>query len=210
MVLLYESQAETGDSYTVIIGGDKYENDLLIKYGFPELNWLWFHVDQYPSAHVYLCLQEHQKWSGDLAALDIPHEVMEDCLQICKSGSSQAKKLPQCQIICTPRSNLRKNRFMKPGEVSFKTQRYVKRLQAYGRNEEALERLRKTRLEMKENVEKHLHEAYLKHDSRYISRCIKEYAETFAEQSRQQRSARKLQKKLRKEARDWGMDSSSD
>lgn len=36
------------------MGRDKYENEDLIKYGFPED--VWFHVDNLSSAHVYLRL----------------------------------------------------------------------------------------------------------------------------------------------------------
>lgn len=36
------------------MGRDKYENEELIKYGWPED--LWFHVDKMSSAHVYLRL----------------------------------------------------------------------------------------------------------------------------------------------------------
>uniref|UniRef100_A0A0K0D873 Coiled-coil domain-containing protein 25 n=1 Tax=Angiostrongylus cantonensis TaxID=6313 RepID=A0A0K0D873_ANGCA len=38
------------------MGVDKYENEELIKYGWPED--VWFHVDKVSSAHVYLRLPE--------------------------------------------------------------------------------------------------------------------------------------------------------
>ncbi|KAG9336216.1 hypothetical protein JZ751_002563 [Albula glossodonta] len=38
--------------YTIYMGKDKYENEDLIKYGWPED--IWFHVDKLSSAHVYL------------------------------------------------------------------------------------------------------------------------------------------------------------
>ena len=36
-------------------GGDKYENEDLIKWGWPED--VWFHVDKHSSAHIYLRLK---------------------------------------------------------------------------------------------------------------------------------------------------------
>jgi len=40
----------------VYMGKDKYENEDLIKYAWEED--IWFHVDNYSSAHVYLRLKE--------------------------------------------------------------------------------------------------------------------------------------------------------
>ena len=40
------------ERYTVYMGKDKYENEELLKYGWPED--VWFHVDSFSSAHVYL------------------------------------------------------------------------------------------------------------------------------------------------------------
>ncbi|KAL7580926.1 hypothetical protein ACA910_005745 [Epithemia clementina (nom. ined.)] len=38
--------------FTIYMGKDRYENEDLIKYGWPED--VWFHVDDLSSAHVYL------------------------------------------------------------------------------------------------------------------------------------------------------------
>jgi predicted ribosome quality control (RQC) complex YloA/Tae2 family protein len=40
----------------VYMGKDKYENEDLIKFAWEED--IWFHVDNYSSAHVYLRLKE--------------------------------------------------------------------------------------------------------------------------------------------------------
>lgn len=40
------------DGLVVYMGKDKFENEELLKYGFPED--VWFHVDDLSSAHVYL------------------------------------------------------------------------------------------------------------------------------------------------------------
>jgi len=38
------------------MGKDKFENEELLKYGFPED--IWFHVDNFSSAHVYLRMKK--------------------------------------------------------------------------------------------------------------------------------------------------------
>ena len=44
------------------MGKDKYENEDLIRYGFPED--VWFHVDNLSSAHVYLRMNRGEKVRG--------------------------------------------------------------------------------------------------------------------------------------------------
>ena len=53
--------------YTIYMGRDKYENESLIAYGWPED--LWFHVDKLSPAHAYLRCRRtwgstrcHQRW----------------------------------------------------------------------------------------------------------------------------------------------------
>lgn len=67
------------DRYTIYMGRDKYENEDLIKYGWPED--LWFHVDKMSSAHVYLRLPP-----GD-GIDEIPKEIVEECSQLTKANS---------------------------------------------------------------------------------------------------------------------------
>lgn len=54
------------------MGRDKYENEELIKYGFPED--VWFHVDNYSSAHVYLRLKR-----GETIDTIPPNILIEMC-----------------------------------------------------------------------------------------------------------------------------------
>ncbi|KAL0330763.1 UNVERIFIED_CONTAM: Coiled-coil domain-containing protein 25 [Sesamum angustifolium] len=80
MVFYFKARPEAGD-YTIFMGLDKYENEELIKYGFPED--VWFHVDKMSSAHVYLRLNKGQTID------DIPEGVLEDCAQLVKANSIQ-------------------------------------------------------------------------------------------------------------------------
>ena len=57
--------------YTIYMGRDKYENESLIAYGWPED--LWFHVDKLSSAHVYLRLPP------DVGFDEVPPALVEEC-----------------------------------------------------------------------------------------------------------------------------------
>jgi len=88
--------------WTIWLGKDKYENDELIKWGWPNDVWcveifppfdpsltavLRFHVDDLPSAHAYIRLPE------DVTIDTIPEDVMEDCCQLVKNNSIQGALL---------------------------------------------------------------------------------------------------------------------
>ncbi|CCE93700.1 Jlp2p TDEL_0G03330 [Torulaspora delbrueckii] len=155
MVYFYDSAPlGVARKYQLVTGKDKFENDMLIKWGYKELNYVWFHADKYSSGHVYLKLQHDEK-----SLEEVPPEVINDCLQLCKSMSIQGNKMNQCTIIHTPWTNLRKNKFMKPGEVSFKSLQRVRRMESFARDQPLLNRLTKTRVELAENVEEILHHA---------------------------------------------------
>ncbi|KAH3900969.1 Jlp2p SCDLUD_002432 [Saccharomycodes ludwigii] len=145
MVYFYQSLHEenTTHPYWLITGKDKFENDLLIKYGYRESNMIWFHADKYSSGHIYLKLHDKDKGIDD-----IPKDVLLDVLQLCKSSSIHGNKLPECRIIYTPWYNLKKSGTMNPGEVSFKSTRFVQRIMCYQRNQKILNRLQKTRVEV--------------------------------------------------------------
>ncbi|XP_071273379.1 coiled-coil domain-containing protein 25 isoform X15 [Agelaius tricolor] len=90
MVFYFTSNAAAA-VYTIYMGKDKYENEDLIKYGWPED--VWFHVDKLSSAHVYLRL--HQGQSMD----DIPKEVLSDCAHLVKANSIQGCKLSSVTVV---------------------------------------------------------------------------------------------------------------
>jgi predicted ribosome quality control (RQC) complex YloA/Tae2 family protein len=80
MVYYFKARPELGD-YTIYMGLDKFENEDLIKYGWPED--IWFHVDKLSSAHVYLRLHKGQTIES------ITPELLEDCAQLVKANSIQ-------------------------------------------------------------------------------------------------------------------------
>ncbi len=84
------------------MGRDKFENEELIKFSFPEDIWYCssslssflafclmygrFHVDDVSSAHVYLRLKKGQTLD------EIPPAVLEDCAQLVKANSIQGSQ----------------------------------------------------------------------------------------------------------------------
>lgn len=99
------------------MGKDKYENEELIKYGFPED--IWFHVDDLSSAHVYLRLLDDEEFE------DIPKQALDECCQLVKQNSIEGSKRDSVNIVYTPCTNLLKNSGMEIGEVGFKEKTMV-------------------------------------------------------------------------------------
>lgn len=201
MVYFYESQPSPyGDSYQIVMGKDKFENDALIKWGYKELNYMWFHADKYSSGHVYLKMKFSEK-SID----DVPDEVINDCLQLCKSESIQGNKLPECTIIITPWTNLRKNKFMNPGEVSFKTTKHLKRRQCYQRDNKVLNRLTKTRVELASDIqglETFLNVARKEKDGDFFIRFVRENRDDLILKEKQRKEEKKQKKKAKQREED--------
>ncbi|EFC44123.1 predicted protein [Naegleria gruberi] len=132
-------------SYVVYMGRDKFENEDLIKYSFPED--VWFHVDGFSSAHVYLRLHTGQTIN------DIPKEVIEDLSQLTKYNSIQGKKEPQVKVVYTMASNLKKTGDMDTGEVGFFDRKAVRHV-VIQKNKEICNRLNKTQVEKQVDFEK--------------------------------------------------------
>merc|ERR1712046_236207 len=119
-------------------GKDKFENEELLKYGFPED--IWFHVDKYSSAHVYLRLpdgtcdmsqikaKEEAKQKLIDAMESIPKKVIDEMCQLTKANSIDGCKLAQCDIVYTPYLNLKKEERMDTGQVGFKEECFRKLL----------------------------------------------------------------------------------
>lgn len=192
MVYFYESKLNEYDDspHLIVTGKDKFENDLLIKWGYKELNYMWFHADKYSSGHIYLQMKENEK-----SLSDVPDEVIMDCLQLCKASSIAGNKLPECTILITPWSNLRKNKYMKPGEVSFKATRYCQRKQCFARDNKIINRLTKTRVELFDNVEEILHDGKKSKDGLYFNNYLQRNKDKLIDEEAQRKRERKQKKK---------------
>lgn len=191
MVYFYESKpSELDEGHYIITGKDQFENDLLIKYGFREIGLVWFHADKYSSGHVYLKLLPHEK-SVD----DVQGEVLQDCLQLCKSMSIQGNKLESCHIIATPWHNLRKSKSMKPGEVSFKSTKGCKKFTCHERNQKILNRLQKTRVELID-AEPLMQQAKKDKDGEALVQIVEVHREKLIEEEKMRKHEKKMKKKI--------------
>uniref|UniRef100_A0ACB8G9D2 Coiled-coil domain-containing protein 25 n=1 Tax=Sphaerodactylus townsendi TaxID=933632 RepID=A0ACB8G9D2_9SAUR len=110
-MVFYFTSSVVPSAYTIYMGKDKYENEDLIKYGWPED--VWFHVDKLSSAHVYLRLHKGQTMD------DIPKEVLIDCAHLVKANSIQGCKMNNVNVVYTPWTNLKKTADMDVGQIGF-------------------------------------------------------------------------------------------
>lgn len=131
---------------TIYVGKDKFENEDLIKFGWEQD--VWFHVDKLSSAHVYLRLRDGQTWDA------IPQDLVVDLAQLTKANSIEGNKKDNMTVIYTPWSNLHKNNAMDVGQVSFKDQRIVKRVLVPQRENAIVNRLNKTKVEKKPDLQR--------------------------------------------------------
>uniref|UniRef100_H3C503 Coiled-coil domain-containing protein 25 n=1 Tax=Tetraodon nigroviridis TaxID=99883 RepID=H3C503_TETNG len=138
-MVFYFTSAVLDPAYTIYMGKDKYENEDLIKYGWPED--IWFHVDKLSSAHVYLRLPKGQTIN------DIPPEVLIDCAQLVKNNSIQGCKMNNISVVYTPWANLKKTGDMDVGQIGFHRQKDVKTVAVEKKINEIVNRLEKTKAE---------------------------------------------------------------
>ena len=137
MVFYFTSQFNS--EAVVYMGKDKFENEELIEFSFP--NDIWFHVEHLSSAHVYLRLDS-------ITSLDeVPKELLQEMCQLTKFNSIEGSKKKEVGIVYTFAQNLLKEADMEAGAVSFKdhkAKRYVKKV---SKNKDILNPLKKTKIE---------------------------------------------------------------
>ncbi|XP_022976647.1 coiled-coil domain-containing protein 25-like [Cucurbita maxima] len=143
MVYYFKARPDVGD-YSIFMGLDKYENEELIKYGFPED--IWFHVDKMSSAHVYVRLQKGQTID------DISEGLLEDCAQLVKANSIQGNKVNNIDVVYTPWSNLKKTASMDVGQVGFYNPKMVRTVRVEKRINDIVNRLNRTKVERKPDL----------------------------------------------------------
>ncbi|XP_044002501.1 coiled-coil domain-containing protein 25 [Aphidius gifuensis] len=136
MVFFFESDV-VQPPVTLFMGIDKHENEDLIKWGWPED--VWFHVDKFSSAHVYLRLRPGQTID------DIPSSVLEDAAQLVKANSIEGNKVNDVGIVYTMWANLKKTPGMEVGQVSFHKEKDVRKMKISKRINAIVNRLNKTK-----------------------------------------------------------------
>ncbi|WVW82986.1 hypothetical protein I302_105002 [Kwoniella bestiolae CBS 10118] len=141
MVIFFTSKAVSPPA-TIYMGRDKVENEELLKYGLP--TDIWFHVDKLSSAHVYLrqmAEQSHGEWDK------LPPALVMDLAQLVKANSIEGNKKDNITVIYTPFTNLKKSGDMAVGQVSFHSDKKVKRVHVPSRDNAIVNRLNKTKIE---------------------------------------------------------------
>ncbi|TDZ34386.1 Coiled-coil domain-containing protein 25 [Colletotrichum sidae] len=153
-MVYYFTSTVVEPSAFIYVGKDKFENEELIKYGWEEDVWPQFHVDKLSSAHIYLRLPDTKDGTAPSMTWDaIPEDLVTDLAQLTKANSIEGNKKDNVTIIYTPWSNLKKDGSMEVGQVSFKDQRKVKRVLVAQRENPIVNRLNKTRVERKPDLQ---------------------------------------------------------
>jgi len=105
-----------GVEYLFYVGRNKYDNWDLIDNSKP---WdVWFHVENAPSCHVILEMDDVDKWRN------IPRAVLKRGAGLCKEHSS-SKSIAQCPVIYTTVDKLVKGREVGSVNVSGDVKRLV-------------------------------------------------------------------------------------
>ena len=143
------------DKQSVIyMGKDKFENEELLKYYFP--HDVWFHVDDFSSAHVYLRTK-----TPITSYAEIPAETVAECAQLTKENSIEGSKKKGVTVIYTWASNLRKEDGMDVGTVTFKDMGKVEKVHVE-KEREVLKRVGKTKVEREDADLRKEHEEYMR------------------------------------------------
>ena len=181
------------------MGADKYENEKLIRWGWP--TDIWFHVDDLSSAHVYLRLERGPalRTFKETGKLDHIPEALADCVQLVKANSIEGSKQSKVSVVYTPWENLRKSGDMAVGQVGFHDLRKVITVPHVERDREAVNRLNKTKVE----EEKHENDLQAEREEfmREVNRRKKELARQEAAAKQAQREAYEKAKHERDYAR---------
>ncbi|CAL8073268.1 unnamed protein product [Orchesella dallaii] len=181
-MVFYFTSSVVDPPVTLFMGEDKYENEELIKWGWPED--VWFHVDKLSSAHVYLRLRPGETLD------DVPSAIIDDACQLVKDNSITGRKQANVDVVYTLWSNLKKTAGMEVGQVSFFKDKEVRLEKNVAKNSDIVKRLNKTKTENMKLDFQALRE----------ERDAKERAEQREKQRKQQEVDKEMAKKRAQEA----------
>ena len=137
--MVYYYTLSSAPDITCYVGKDKYENEELIKLGWEED--VWFHVDDYSSAHAYIRLPSSMYWDN------LPEAIITEVCHLVKLNSITGNKLPDVNVIYTPWRNLKKTPGSDIGAVTFHDHKMVKKVRTEGRRKDLTNPQLKTRRE---------------------------------------------------------------
>lgn len=136
-MVLYYTLPDT--NHLVYMGKDKYENEVLIENALPID--VWFHVDDFSSAHVYLRLFENETVES------LNKSVIEACSHFVKHNSIEGSKKSVVNVIYTLASNLKKTENMDTGTVGFINNSKTYKVKNIQKNKELVKKILKTEVE---------------------------------------------------------------
>eukprot|EP00939_MAST-03C_sp_MAST-3C-sp1_P003086 g3086.t1 len=128
------------------MGKDKFENELLIEYSWPED--IWFHVDDLSSAHVYLRFPQPGTKHKPTPLSEIPKHLIEECSQLVKANSIEGCKKSSVAVVYTPTTNLKKTARMATGQVGFHEAKLVIKYTVESKNRPMVKEINKTKTEV--------------------------------------------------------------
>eukprot|EP00300_Choanocystis_sp_HF-7_P037350 c53451_g1_i1.p1 GENE.c53451_g1_i1~~c53451_g1_i1.p1 ORF type:complete len:210 (+),score=58.89 c53451_g1_i1:47-676(+) len=131
-------------AFKLYMGLDKFENEDLIKWGWPED--VWFHVSNLSSAHVYV------RMPRGMTMDQLPENVVKDACQLVKANSIEGCKKDFVSVVYTPWHNLKKTPGMDVGQVGFKNDNEVRNARRVEKDNEIVKRLKRTRTEVVPNL----------------------------------------------------------
>jgi len=136
-MVVYVTSTVVDPPVTLFMGENKYENEDLIRWGWPED--VWFHVDKLSSAHVYLRLRPGETLD------DVPVAIIDEACQLVKDNSISGRKLPNVDVVYTMWSNLKKTQGMEVGQIGFHKDKEVRLAKKVTKVPEVVRRLDKTK-----------------------------------------------------------------
>ncbi|CUM64515.1 uncharacterized protein PRCAT00002120001 [Priceomyces carsonii] len=134
---------------TVYMGKDKFENDPLIKHSHSKD--LWFHVDNFSSAHLYLRLEDEERLAK-FDDLKLDETLLSQVAQLTKANSIKGNKVNNVKIIYTPVENLHTDGSMDIGTVTFKSRKKVKKLHVDKKDSTVVNKITKTKKDVPTEV----------------------------------------------------------
>ncbi|CAK7909674.1 hypothetical protein CAAN1_24S00188 [[Candida] anglica] len=169
-------------SRVVYMGKDKHENVPLIEHSHPKN--LWFHVDNYSSAHIYLQLTPDEQLVP-FEKLEVPEAILMAMAQLTKANSIKANKVNNITIIYTPVDNLHTDGSMDDGTVTFKNPKKVRKVFVAKKENSIVNKLNKTKTEKSTDE-------FINEQREYIATYMREKREREREQEQQERELAKL------------------
>ncbi|XP_023327214.1 coiled-coil domain-containing protein 25 isoform X2 [Eurytemora carolleeae] len=159
-MVFYFTSTAVDPPVTLFMGMDKFENEHLIKWGWPED--VWFHVDKVSSAHVYLRLNPGESLDS------VPQTLIEDAAQLVKANSIEGCKMNDVDVVYTMWENLHKTESMEVGQIGFHKQKEVRKIRGEREQRDKEERedkkkkMKKIEEQKKEEEKKRKEEAELR------------------------------------------------